>query len=135
MIDDGDVVIFETAAMWEKWLSENHDSVNAVWLCIAKKNTSLRSVTYDQALDIALCYGWIDGQRKRQDKFSFLQRLTPRRPKSTWSYRNVKKALQLQDAGRMQPSGLAKIEAARKEGRWHSSEPVRKSAPLRPGPA
>jgi uncharacterized protein YdeI (YjbR/CyaY-like superfamily) len=120
MSNDGDVVLFATAVTWEKWLSENHDSVTLVWLCIAKKESSLSTVTYDQALDIALCYGWIDGQRRRKDGVSFLQRFTPRRPKSKWSNRNVNKALQLQVAGRMQPSGVAEIESAQNEGRWHA---------------
>lgn len=119
MVNDGDVAVFETAEAWEKWLLENHDSVEVAWLCIAKRGTSLRAVTYDDALDVALCYGWIDGQRKSRDERSFLQRFTPRRPKSMWSQRNVNEAFQLQDAGRMQPSGRAEIEAAQKDGRWH----------------
>ena len=119
MINGGDVVVFETAAAWEKWLSENRDSVEVIWLCIAKKGTSFRAVTYDDALDVALCYGWIDGHRKSHDDLSFLQRFTPRRPNSMWSQRNVNKAMQLQVEGRIQPSGFAKIEAAKKDGRWH----------------
>jgi uncharacterized protein YdeI (YjbR/CyaY-like superfamily) len=117
--DDGGVVLFETSDAWEQWLSEHHGSVQVVWLQISKKGTSTKTVTYDEALDVALCFGWIDGQRKSQDEHYFLQRFTPRRRGSLWSKRNVIKAIGLLEAGKVQPSGLAAIEAAQDDGRWH----------------
>jgi uncharacterized protein YdeI (YjbR/CyaY-like superfamily) len=117
--DDGGIVLFENSDAWEQWLTEHHDYVQLIWLQIAKKNASTKTVTYDEALDIALCFGWIDGQRKSQDEHYFLQRFTPRRRGSLWSKRNVTKATRLLEAEKVQPSGLAEIEAAQNDGRWH----------------
>jgi uncharacterized protein YdeI (YjbR/CyaY-like superfamily) len=117
--DDGGIVLFENSDAWEQWLTEYHDYVQLIWLQIAKKNASTKTVTYDEALDIALCFGWIDGQRKSQDEHYFLQRFTPRRRGSLWSKRNVTKATRLLEAEKVQPSGLAEIEAAQNDGRWH----------------
>jgi uncharacterized protein YdeI (YjbR/CyaY-like superfamily) len=117
-ISNESVVLFEIANTWTQWLSEHHDCVPVVWLPIAKKGASTKTVTYDEALDVALCFGWIDGQRKCQDENYFLQRFTPRRKSSLWSKRNVIKAIQLLEAGRVQPSGLAAIAAAQNDGRW-----------------
>jgi uncharacterized protein YdeI (YjbR/CyaY-like superfamily) len=118
---DGGVVLFETPNAWEQWLSEHHSCVQLVWLQIAKKGALTKTVTYDEALDVALCFGWIDGQRKSQDEHYFLQRFTPRRRGSLWSKRNVIKAVRLLEAGKIQPSGLAEIEAAQNDGRWHKA--------------
>jgi len=112
---------FASAQLWEAWLQEDQPEVAGVWLKIAKKATGIPSVTYDQALDIALCYGWIDGQRKRYDEHYFLQKFTPRRAKSLWSKRNIEKIAQLTTAGRMQPAGLAEVEAAKRDGRWDAA--------------
>jgi uncharacterized protein YdeI (YjbR/CyaY-like superfamily) len=116
--NNGGVVLFETADAWAQWLSAHHSEVPVVWLSIAKKGASTQTVTYDEALDVALCFGWIDGQRKRQDENYFLQRFTPRRKSSLWSKRNAIKVIQLLEAGKIQPSGLAAIEAAQNDGRW-----------------
>ncbi|KAJ4267127.1 hypothetical protein NW762_003225 [Fusarium torreyae] len=111
--------LFNTPNAWETWLDTNHSTnTTGLWLRIAKKDSGVTSVTYDQALDVALCYGWIDGQRKALDAQHFIQRFTPRRKGSLWSQRNVNKVAPLIDAGRMQPAGLAEIEAAKSDGRW-----------------
>ena len=119
IFDEGGVVSFEISDAWEQWLSEHHGSVQLVWLQIAKKGACTKTVTYDEALDVALCFGWIDGQRKSQDEHYFLQRFTPRRRGSLWSKRNVIKAIRLLEAEKVQPAGLAEIEAAQDDGRWH----------------
>ncbi len=115
---DFPVIPFDSAASMERWLEEHHASENGIWLKVAKKSSGVPSVTYDEALDTALCYGWIDGQRKTYDDIFFIQKFTPRRPRSLWSSRNVKKVAQLIAAGRMRPSGLAQVEAAKQDGRW-----------------
>jgi uncharacterized protein YdeI (YjbR/CyaY-like superfamily) len=119
IFDDGGVVSFETSDAWKQWLSEHHGCIQLVWLQISKKDASTKTVTYDEALDVALCFGWIDGQRKRQDEHYFLQRFTPRRRGSLWSKCNVVKAIRLLEAEKVQPSGLAEIEAAQNDGRWY----------------
>ncbi|WP_436501469.1 YdeI/OmpD-associated family protein [Actinokineospora sp. HUAS TT18] len=106
------------AAEWESWLSANHDSQTGVWLKIAKKHSGVASVTITEALDGALCFGWIDGQRRALDSQYYLQRYCPRRPKGTWSQVNVAKVEALTAAGRMRPSGLAEVSAAKADGRW-----------------
>jgi uncharacterized protein YdeI (YjbR/CyaY-like superfamily) len=118
IFDEGGIVLFETSDAWEQWLSEHHRCAQLIWLQIAKKGASTKTVTYDEALDAALCFGWIDGQRKSQDEHYFLQRFTPRRRGSLWSKRNVIKALRLLEAGKVQTSGLAEIEVAQNDGRW-----------------
>jgi uncharacterized protein YdeI (YjbR/CyaY-like superfamily) len=115
------VIPFESQAAWEAWLAEQHATVNGVWVKIAKKASGIPSVTFAEALDSALCYGWIDGQRNRLDDRWFLQRFTPRRPRSNWSKINRAKAEQLITEGRMQPAGLREIERARADGRWDAA--------------
>ncbi|KAF4340785.1 hypothetical protein FBEOM_5307 [Fusarium beomiforme] len=111
--------LFATPSAFESYLSTNHSTnTTGLWLKIAKKNSPIPSITYDQALDIALCYGWIDGQRKSHDESHFIQRFTPRRKKSLWSQRNVNKVASLIDAGRMKPAGQVEIDAAKEDGRW-----------------
>ncbi|KAF5025444.1 hypothetical protein F66182_2467 [Fusarium sp. NRRL 66182] len=111
--------LFDTPAAWESYLQTNHGTnTTGLWLKIAKKDSGVSSVTYDQALDVALCYGWIDGQRKTLDAQHFIQRFTPRRKGSLWSQRNVSKVANLMDAGRMRPPGQAEIDAAKGDGRW-----------------
>lgn len=109
---------FENQSKWETWLAENHATSSGLWVQIAKKNSNIPSVTYDEALDIALCFGWIDGQRKSYDERHFVQRFTPRRKKSLWSKRNVDKVAKLTEAGRMQQSGQVEIDTAKADGRW-----------------
>ena len=112
---------FKTPAAWEKWLSANHVKSAGIWMQIAKKDTGIASVTYQEALDIALCYGWIDGQKRPYDERTWLQRFTPRGPRSVWSKINTVKAEALIASGRMRPAGLAAIEAAKATGRWESA--------------
>jgi uncharacterized protein YdeI (YjbR/CyaY-like superfamily) len=103
---------------WEQWLKEHYTDMDGVWIKIAKKATGILTVTHDQALDVALCYGWIDGLSRTFDDVYFLQKFTPRRPRSLWSKRNIEKTEQLVVSGKMQPAGIAEIEAAKKDGRW-----------------
>lgn len=115
------IMPFASALLWKQWLSENHSQAEGVWLKIAKKESNIPTVTYDEALDEALCFGWIDGQRKTHDGQYFLQKFTPRRPRSLWSKRNINKVAELTAANRMQPSGLAEVEAAKQDGRWEAA--------------
>jgi uncharacterized protein YdeI (YjbR/CyaY-like superfamily) len=111
-------VLFKTAKAFETWLKKHHATSDGLWLQIAKKGADEPSVTYPQAVEIALCWGWIDGQKKGLDDQHFLQRFTPRRARSIWSKINVDKVAALIEAGRMQPSGQAQIDAAKADGRW-----------------
>jgi uncharacterized protein YdeI (YjbR/CyaY-like superfamily) len=112
---------FKTAAAFEQWLANNHSKSRGIWLRFFKKNSGIASVTYPQALDIALCYGWIDAMVKKYDENSYLQRFTPRRSRSIWSKRNCNHVKRLIKEGRMQPPGLAQIHAAKRDGRWKSA--------------
>lgn len=115
------ILLFDTPQAWENWLNEHHAQPHGVWLKMAKKGAGVVSVSYAEALDVALCYGWIDAQKKGYDGAFFLQKFTPRRPKSVWSKINTEKVTQLVAAGRMQPSGLREVEAARRDGRWQAA--------------
>lgn len=115
------IMPFASARLFEQWLTEQHALDDGVWIRTAKKASGIASITYDEALDVALCYGWIDGQRKSHDDRFFLQKFTPRRPKSLWSKRNINKVAELTAARRMQPSGLAEVEAAKQDGRWEAA--------------
>jgi Uncharacterized protein conserved in bacteria len=112
---------FEDAAAWEAWLEQNYGDPDGIWMKISRRGSGIPSVTYDQALDIALCFGWIDGQRKSLDAQFFLQRFAPRRKNSNWSKRNVEKVTALIEAGRMRPPGQAEIDAAKADGRWEKA--------------
>ena len=112
------VRLFKDGAAWEAWLAKQHARSAGLWLQIAKKGAAEPSVTYPEAVEIALCWGWIDGQKKGLDDQHFLQRFTPRRARSIWSKINVDKVVALIEAGRMQPPGLAQIEAVKADGRW-----------------
>ena len=114
------VKLFKTVAAWEKWL-EAHADASGAWLKIAKKDSGIVSVNYAQALDVALCHGWIDGQKRGLDEQFFLQRFTPRRPRSLWSKINIGKVEVLIADGRMQPAGLREVEAAKSDGRWEAA--------------
>jgi uncharacterized protein YdeI (YjbR/CyaY-like superfamily) len=116
-----DARAFATATQLEKWLKANHEKQRELWVRIFKKGSGTPSVTWDDCVVVAIAWGWIDGQRKSLDEVSFLQRLTPRRPKSNWSKRNREHAERLIAEGRMQPSGLAHVEAARQDGRWEQA--------------
>ncbi|MFE4195626.1 YdeI family protein [Paenarthrobacter sp. NPDC056912] len=112
---------FASGTDWEAWLSENHEDQPEAWLLIGKKNSGAGLISIQDALDGALCFGWIDGQRRGFDEKTFLQRYSRRRTRSTWSQVNVGKVEALIQAGRMQPSGFAEIEAAKKDGRWEAA--------------
>ena len=114
-------VFFETQRGWETWLEEHHSETTGLWLKIAKNGTGLCSVSYAEALESALCYGWIDGQKAALDDQHWLQKFTPRRPKSGWSKVNREKAEALIANGRMRPAGFRQIELARADGRWDSA--------------
>lgn len=118
-----DIPILQIASQKARaaWLKKNHDKSPGVWLQIAKKASGVRSVTYAEALDGALCYGWIDGQKNSHDASSWLQKFTPRGPKSIWSKINREHVQRLTDAGLMQPAGLKAVEAAKQDGRWDAA--------------
>jgi uncharacterized protein YdeI (YjbR/CyaY-like superfamily) len=116
--DELDVIVCEDAAAWDAWLAANHGRHEGVWLKIAKGRRGVASVTNDEAVDGGLCWGWISGHRKGLDETWFLQRYTPRRPRSNWSAVNVAKVEALTAAGRMRPPGQAEVDAARADGRW-----------------
>jgi uncharacterized protein YdeI (YjbR/CyaY-like superfamily) len=117
---------FRSDAEFERWLASHHDREPEVWLRIYKKDSGVPTVTPAQALDIVLCWGWIDGLRKSFDERSFLQRYTPRRPKSMWSQVNQEHVARLCAAGRMTPHGQREVDAAKADGRW-----ARAYAPIR----
>lgn len=110
--------LFKSAKAFEAWLKKNHATSEGLWLKIAKRGSNEPSVTYPEAVEIALCWGWIDGQKKSLDDQHYLQRFTPRRARSVWSRINVNKVQALIEAGRMQAPGQAQIEAAKADGRW-----------------
>jgi uncharacterized protein YdeI (YjbR/CyaY-like superfamily) len=127
-----DLLEFPDAAQWEFWLAAQHETRTEVWLRIAKRHSGIGSVTSAEALDVALCYGWIDGQRKSYDEASFLQRYSPRRPGSPWSKINVAKVEELIAAERMQPAGLAEVAAAKADGRWDTAYESQRTATIPP---
>jgi uncharacterized protein YdeI (YjbR/CyaY-like superfamily) len=126
--DDLPILPFESAAAFEAWLEAEHARTPGVWLKIAKKDSGVATITYAEALDAALCFGWIDGQKRGFDAIWFLQRFTPRRPRSRWSKINTVKVAALIAAGRMRPAGLAQVEAARADGRWADAYDGQRSA-------
>lgn len=109
---------FASAAAWEKWLAANHERSPGVWIELAKKGSGIPSVTRSEALEVALCYGWIDSQSMSVDQQRYRQRFTPRRPRSKWSRINCAAVERLRAAGRLAPSGLREMESARSDGRW-----------------
>ncbi len=111
-------LLFENASAWESWLESHLDNAIGIWMQISKKGATKPSVSYEEALDIALCYGWIDGQTKSLDDEYFLRKFTPRRKNSMWSKRNIGKVAALVKAERIRPSGQAEIDAAKADGRW-----------------
>ena len=112
---------FRTRAAWEKWLERRHGDDAGVWIKFAKKGTGVTTVTYSEALEVALCYGWIDAQVKRFDEMYYLQRFTPRRTRSKWSKINRDSATRLIESGMMRPPGLAEVERAKADGRWDAA--------------
>jgi uncharacterized protein YdeI (YjbR/CyaY-like superfamily) len=114
-------LLFENQAAWTAWLASNHGTSSGVWLRLAKKSSGRSSVTYAEAIEVALCHGWIDGQKKSDDEQYWLQRFTPRTGKSIWSKINREKALSLIESGQMQAAGLKEVERARTDGRWEAA--------------
>ena len=115
------ILPFPSPAAWEAWLEVEHARAAGVWLKIAKKGTGIATVTYAEALDVALCFGWIDGQKRGFDATWFLQRFTPRKRDSAWSKTNTEHVARLIEQGRMRPAGLAQVEAAKADGRWEAA--------------
>jgi len=112
------VMAFESPQAWDAWLSAHHDGSPGLWLKIAKKGSAGQSISYSDALDVALCHGWIDGQKGRHADDYWLQRFTPRKPGSNWSKINTERAAALIASGRMRPAGLREVEQAQADGRW-----------------
>ena len=115
------VQYFEQQTDWANWLTENHVSSPGVWLQIAKKGGDVQSVSYEEAIEIALCFGWIDGQKQTHSEQFWLQKFTRRSAKSIWSKINKDKALALINAGKMKPAGLQEVERAQSDGRWDAA--------------
>lgn len=120
-LDGAEIIIFTTTEEWVTWLDANHELTVGVWVKIAKKGSGKKSITITEALDGALCYGWIDSQRKSCDAEYYLQRYSPRRPKGSWSKVNVDKVEALIAAGRMREPGYAAIDLAKADGRWDAA--------------
>jgi uncharacterized protein YdeI (YjbR/CyaY-like superfamily) len=115
------VMTFESTDAWDAWLAAHHAGSPGLWLKIAKKGTAGRTISYSEALDVALCHGWIDGQKGRHDDEYWLQRFTPRKPASNWSKINTERAAALIESGRMRPAGLREVERAQADGRWEQA--------------
>lgn len=115
------ILPFRSQAAWEAWLSRQHATSEGLWLKLAKKDSGIPSVTYPEAVESALCFGWIDGQKMPFDGTYWLQRFTPRRARSKWSKINCDKIDDLAKAGRLRPAGLREVEAAKRDGRWENA--------------
>lgn len=118
---DDPLEFFETPAAFERWLKKNHAKASCIWVKSAKRKSGIRSVTWDEGVDVALCYGWIDGQGKSLDETYTLQRYTPRGKRSKWSKLNRERVARLIEEGRMQTAGLAEVERAKTDGRWDAA--------------
>ncbi len=115
------IVSFATEKVFETWLKKNHASAAGVWVRFFKKGSGEKTIKYAEALDVALCYGWIDSQVKSYDIKSYIHKFTPRGPKSIWSKVNIGHVARLTKAEKLQPAGIAKVEAAKKDGRWEQA--------------
>jgi len=125
---DAPIIAFASQDAWRDWLDEHQADQGGLWLKLAKAASGIATVTYAEALDVALCYGWIDGQKRPFDGDYWLQRFTPRRPRSKWSQVNTRKVEALIEAGRMQPAGLREIERAKADGRWDAAYAAQSTA-------
>ena len=121
MAADLEIVAFDSADAFEAWLADRHATSDGIWLKLRKKGAGVVALDYSQALDVALCYGWIDGQKRTFDDQHWLQRFTPRRPTSRWSTINRDRVGVLIEQGRMRPAGLAEVERAKADGRWQAA--------------
>lgn len=119
--DDLPVLAFATADEFEQWLEREHESSAGVWLRFPRKGTGVPSLTYEEAVLVALCFGWIDGQARSLDETAWLQRYTPRRRRSVWSQINTQRVARLVEEGRMRRAGLAEVERAKADGRWDAA--------------
>jgi uncharacterized protein YdeI (YjbR/CyaY-like superfamily) len=119
---------FASPRAWEAWLEKHHEDPEGLWLKIAKKNSGVTTVSYAEALEVALCYGWIDGQKGKLDEQYFVQRFTPRRPRSKWSKINCTKATELIEKGEMKPAGMREVERAKADGRWAAAYESQRTA-------
>jgi uncharacterized protein YdeI (YjbR/CyaY-like superfamily) len=129
IVDPKKIKSFRSAAEFERWLSKQHDREDELWLRVFKKDSGTPTVTCAEALDVVLCWGWIDGIRKSYDETSFLQRYSPRKPKSIWSHINRENVARLTSAGRMTPHGQKHIDAAKADGRWDAAyAPIRSAS-------
>jgi uncharacterized protein YdeI (YjbR/CyaY-like superfamily) len=132
MVDDLPILLFASSSDLEAWLEKNHAGSAGFWLKIAKRGSGVESVSYAEALELALCFGWIDSQKRGLDERCFLQRFTPRRPRGRWSLINREKAEALIDSGAMRPAGLAEVEAAKADGRWEAAYAGQRTAEVPP---
>jgi uncharacterized protein YdeI (YjbR/CyaY-like superfamily) len=126
--NDLPILLFEQQGDWAAWLAENHSTSPGVWLRLGKKGSDIKSLTYQEALEEALCYGWIDSQKRSGDASSFLQKFTPRGARSIWSKINREKVAALQESGRMQAAGRAEVERAQRDGRWEAAYDSQRSS-------
>ncbi|SRR5579875_1424147 len=115
------IISFASQDAWEAWLEEHHATAPGLWLQLAKKGSGHPSVTYDEAVEVALCFGWIDGQKQSYNEEYFLQKFTPRRPRSVWSKVNTQRVQRLIEQGRMRPAGMKHVESAKQDGRWDAA--------------
>jgi len=115
------IISFNSKEAFESWLDQNQGIAKGIWLRFYKKGSGIPSIVYKEALDVALCYGWIDSQVDKSNEASYLQKFTPRRPKSMWSKRNIENVMRLEEEGRMRPSGLLEVEKAKSDGRWEKA--------------
>jgi uncharacterized protein YdeI (YjbR/CyaY-like superfamily) len=121
MTPDYPIRPFKTAAAWRSWLEAHHANTDGLWLQLYKKASGVTTINYAEALDEALCFGWIDGQKKSYDELSFLQKFTPRRKASMWSKRNIEHVARLTEAGLLMPPGQAEVDRAQQDGRWDAA--------------
>ena len=129
---DYPIKLFHDQKSWDSWLARNGASKPGLWLRIAKKDSGLTSVNYAEALDVALCHGWIDGQKLPENARTWLQKFTPRRARSIWSKINCEKTRALRAAGRMRPAGQAEIDRAKADGRWKAAYHPQRSTRVPP---
>lgn len=121
MTADYKIIKCENSASWRRWLENNHSTCDGVWLRIYKKNSSMPTVSYPEALDHAICFGWIDGLKRSYDEESYIQKFTPRRKRSIWSKRNIEHVARLCEAGLMTDAGMAEVDRAKQDGRWQAA--------------
>ncbi|MEX2135145.1 MAG: YdeI/OmpD-associated family protein [Acidimicrobiia bacterium] len=121
--DDLPIIPFPSQQDWQDWLETNHAESRGVWMKLAKKASGIPTVSISEAIDVAICFGWIDGQGRGHDDTWYLQRFTPRRPRSRWSEINVERVRRLTEEGRMRPTGLGEVDKAKADGRWDDAYP------------